>query len=373
MSTAYELPTWAALPARPDEGFDRLARTVAEQLSVPRALVVLVSKGGQVFPGAHGLPEPWATRRSMPLSHSLSQRVAATGRPLVLRDARQDPELRHGPAVREIGVVAYAGVPLWDVHGRPTGVLCAIDLAPRDWTAEELTTLRALAAEGSRQLQVQAVELAEREARAAAVRDDAAARTAAEAARAAFMLAEADADRTRVVARLSAALLGVQTLVELLRCVDRSVRSPLGAVGVLLGIAGDDRPEVPVWAVAAGGPTSPDPVAVLQLTDAHPLTAAMRDRRLVPLGTPAEGQESFPGAQLPRGTRTAVAVPLPLGQHASEAGLLVAWSHRLELDPPVLAVAGDLGRHVGHALDRVLLRGQRLRLAATPPPVPAPA
>jgi len=373
VTTAYELSTWAALPARADEGFDRLARTVAEQLSVPRALVVLVSKGGQVFPGAHGLPEPWATRRSMPLSHSMSQRVAATGSPLVLRDAREHPDLVSGPAVRELGVVAYAGVPLWDVRGRPTGVLCAIDVAPRDWTAEELAALRALAAEGSRQLQFQAVELAEREARAAAVRDDAAARTAAEAARAAFVVAEADADRTRVVARLSAALLAVQTLPELLRCVDRSVRSPLGAASVQVGIAEDDCPEVRVWAVAAGGPASPDPVAVLELAAAHPLTAAMRDRRLVPVGTPAEVRATFPGVRLPRGTQTAVAVPLLLGQHTSEAGLLVAWSHGRELDPPLLAVAGDLGRHVGHALDRVLLRDQRLRLTSTPPPVPAPA
>jgi hypothetical protein len=125
--------------------------------------------------------------------------------------------------------------------------------------------------------------------------------------------------------------------------------------------------------VAAGGPASPEPVTALQLTDAHPLTAAMRDRRLVPVATPAEVRQSFPGAQLPRGTETAVAVPLLLGQHTSEAGLLVAWTHRRELDPPVLAVTGDLGRHVGHALDRVLLRDQRLRLASTPPPVPAPA
>lgn len=373
MTSAYELPTWAALPARADEGFDRLARTVAEQLNAPRGLVVLVSKGGQVFPGAFGLDEPWATRRWMPLSHSMSQRVAETGRPLVLRDAREHAELAEGPAVRELGVVAYAGVPLWDVHGRPTGVLCALDAVPRDWTAAELSTLRTLAGEGSRQLQFQAVELAEREARAAAVRDDAAARTAAEAARAASVLAEADADRTRVVARLSAALLAVQTLPELLSCVDRSVRSPLGAASVLVGVAEDSCPEVRVWSVTAGGSPSPEPVAVLDLTDAHPLTAAMRDRRLVSVGTPAAVRESFPGARLPLGTETAVAVPVLLGQHTSEAGLLVAWTQCRELDPPVLAVAGELGRHVGHALDRVLLREQRLRLTSTAQPVQATA
>lgn len=365
MATTYELPTWAALPARADPGFDRLARTVAEQLRVPRALVVLVSKGGQVFPGAHGIAEPWASRRSMPLGNSMSQRVAATGSPLVLRDAREHPEFGDGQAARELGVVAYAGMPLWDVHGRPTGVLCAVDTAPRDWTGPELAVLRRLAEEGSRQLQVRAVELAEREARAAAVRDAAAARVTADAARDAFVEAEAEADRTRLVARLGEALLTVDTLSELLRCVDRDLRSPLGAAAALLGTAEGDSPVVRVWAVTPGGPPSPEQVAVHQLSDPHPLTVAMRERRLVPVGTPEEG--ASPRSGLPAGTETGLAVPLLLGHHSSSAGLLVAWAQRRELDPALLAVAVDLGRHVGHALDRVLLRHQLLRLAATPP------
>ena len=370
MSTAYDLPTWAALPAIADPGLDRLARTVATRLRAPRALVVLVSKGGQVIPGAVGLPEPWATRRSMPLSHSLSQHVAATGRPLVLRDAREHAEFADSPSVRELGVVGYAAMPLWDVHGRPTGVLVASDDVPRDWTEAEVQALGELAAEGSRQLQAQAVELAEREARAAAVRDDAAARTAAQAAHAAFVEAEADADRTRLVARLSSALLTVQTLPELVRAVDRFVRSPLGATSVQVGVAEAGHPELRVWSAVAGAPAPTEPVVGLRLDDASPLAVAVRDRRLVPVD---DGEEvGSPG--LPAGTATVVAVPLVLGQHSALGGLLVAWGQRRELDPPVRAVVGELARHVGHGLDLVLLREQRLRLdAASPPPLPASA
>src|SRR3569833_2576615 len=98
VSTGYELPTWAALPARPDACFDELAGRVAAELRVPRALVVLISKGGQVYPGAFGLPEPWNSRRSMPLSHSMSLGVCSTGTPLVSRDARAGPGRRaRGP------------------------------------------------------------------------------------------------------------------------------------------------------------------------------------------------------------------------------------------------------------------------------------
>jgi GAF domain-containing protein len=372
-STAYELPTWAPLPARADAGFDELARRVAEELGVHRALVVLVSKSGQVYPGAFGLPEPWESRRSMPLTHSMSLRVAATGIPLVLRDAREDPELGLRPAVRELEVVGYAAMPLQDVHGRPIGVLSVSDQRPRDWTPVELATLHRLAAETSRRLQFQALELAEREALAAAQRADDAAGKAAAAAQAAFVAAEAAADRARVVARLSQELLPAETLLDVLRIVDRFLRSPLGAVVTALGVAETGCSQVRLWTLATAMPPSARPGTCLQLADAHPLTVAMRERRLVPVPSRAEGQAEFPGlvrTPVP-GADTSVAVPLVLGQHTACGGLLLGWAQRRELDAPLRAVVGDLARHVGHALDRVLLRDQRLGLAAAPLPVTA--
>jgi GAF domain-containing protein len=142
--TTYDLPTWAPLPARADPVFDELAHRTARELQSTRALVVLVSKSGQVYPGAFGLPEPWNTRRSMPLSHSLSLPVAGDGRPMVVRDTGQDAALRDRFAVREMKVVAFAAMPLQDVHGRPIGVLSVSDDRPRDWTPQELTALRRL-------------------------------------------------------------------------------------------------------------------------------------------------------------------------------------------------------------------------------------
>ena len=60
-------------------------------------------------------------------------------------------------------------------------------------------------------------------------------------------------------------------------------------------------------------------------------------------------------------------MPLVLGQHSSVGGLLVGWDHARELDQPLTEVVGDLARHVGHALDRVLLRDQLLGLRRTTP------
>jgi GAF domain-containing protein len=372
VSTGYELPTWAPLPARPDAGFDELARRVAVELDVPRALVVLVSKSGQVYPGAYGLAEPWETRRSMPLTHSMSLRVAADGQPLVVRDAREDPELRSRVAVTDLGVVAYAAMPLTDVHGRPMGVLSVSDDRPRNWTPTELAALRRTAAEATRRLQFQVLELADREAQAAAERSADAARKAAAAASAALLEAEAAADRARVVARLSQELLAAETVPDLLRALDRHLRSPLGAVVTMLGLADPGCPDVRVWALAAGTPPASLPRTGLQLSDAHPLAVAVRERRLVTVATRAEGVAEFPAlVRSPAGgVETSVSVPLVLGQTTEAGGLLVGWGQGRPLDPPLRAVVTDLARHVGHALDRVLLREQRLALTAPPRPVP---
>jgi GAF domain-containing protein len=343
---------------------------------VPRALVVLLSKSGQVYPGAYGLPEPWETRRSMPLTYSMSLQVVATGAPMVISDARQVQGLSGRPPVLELAVVGYAAMPLTDVHGRTIGVLSVSDDRPRNWTRAELDCLHQLAAEASRRLQSQALELAEREAVAAGVRADDAARKAAAAASAALVAAEAAADRARVVARLSAELLPAETLLDVLRGVDRYLRSPLGGVVVLLGLADTGCPDLGVWSLTAG--TAPSPRSgrhVLQLDDPHPLAVAARERRLVPVATRAEGAAEFP--ELARGpgcsAETSLAAPLVLGQHTSIGGLLIGWRHARPLDPPLQEVVSDLARHVGHALDRVLLRDQLLALGTATPPVSAAA
>jgi hypothetical protein len=372
--TGYGLPIWAPLPARPDAVFDALAARVAAELKVGRALLVLVSKGGQVVPGAYGLPEPWASRRSMPLTYSMSLQVASTGEPLVLHDARADPTHRSNPSVREMDVVGYAAMPLRDAHGRPIGSLAVSDGRPRDWSPTELAALRRLAGEASRRLQVHIVELAEQEAEAASRRDSSAAVQAAADAQATLVEAEAAADRARVVARLSSELVDVQTLPDVLRSVDRHLRSPLGATVTLLGLAESGCPDLRVWTTVAGSAPSGGGASTLRLDDAHPLAIAVRERRSVLLACRTTGEAEFPGlARLPVGVETTVSVPIVLGQHTAAAGLLIGWQHGRSIDAPLERITADLAAHLGHALDRVLLRGQRLRLATASPGLRHPA
>ena len=128
-----------------EEPFAQLARLAARLTHSPTALVSLVDEDRQVFKGACGVAEPWGSEGWTPLSHSFCKHVVASGGPLVVEDAREHPLLRDNPAIRDMGVIAYLGVPLRDGQGNVLGSLCVVDCAPRRWTDEEVEVVRALA------------------------------------------------------------------------------------------------------------------------------------------------------------------------------------------------------------------------------------
>lgn len=135
------------LDSAPEPIFDQLTALVTKILRVPVALISLVDGKRQFFKSQCGLPEPVATDRETPLSHSLCQHVVVQGDALIISDARAHPLSRENLAVRDLGVVAYAGMPLHDAEGNALGALCAIDSRPREWTREELEILRTLASQ----------------------------------------------------------------------------------------------------------------------------------------------------------------------------------------------------------------------------------
>ena len=126
--------------------FDRLARLAAHVLNAPVALVSLVDSDRQFFKSCLGLPEPWASQRGSPLSHSFCQHAVASREPLLVDDAREHEVLRDNLAIRDMGVIAYAGIPLIDAVGHALGTLCVIDSQPRHWTTHQVQLLSDLAA-----------------------------------------------------------------------------------------------------------------------------------------------------------------------------------------------------------------------------------
>src|SRR3954467_3705920 len=148
------LEATALLDSPPEEAFDRLTRLASHALNVPVALVSLVTEHRQFFKSCMGVAEPWATRRGTPLSHSFCQHAVASGEPLVIEDARDHPLVRENLAIRDLDVIAYAGVPLITSDGAVLGTFCAIDSQPRKWSDDAGAFVREMAASAMTEIEL---------------------------------------------------------------------------------------------------------------------------------------------------------------------------------------------------------------------------
>ncbi|WP_006245656.1 GAF domain-containing protein [Mycolicibacterium tusciae] len=123
------------LNAERAHSLDRVVGMVVAAVGVPSAAVTLVDRDTQYMCSAIGLAGEVATTRKGPLRGALGREIVASGEPLIVADARQEPLLVDHFAVREGYVVAYAGFPLTDGQGHTIGTLAAWDTRPRRWTS----------------------------------------------------------------------------------------------------------------------------------------------------------------------------------------------------------------------------------------------
>lgn len=124
---------------------DRLADAARQVVNAPVGLITLIEADRQVFISAPGLQEPWASRGESPLAYSFCAETIDCRDPLVVNDARLDPRLKDNPAIREMDVVAYLGIPLVSRDGHVLGALCVIDSLPRTWVPGQVALVETLA------------------------------------------------------------------------------------------------------------------------------------------------------------------------------------------------------------------------------------
>ncbi|GFO62168.1 ATP-binding protein [Geomonas paludis] len=136
----------ALLDTPAEEAFDRLTRLATQFVDAPVSLVTLVDADRQFFKSCIGLPEPWQSRRETPLSHSFCQYNRIAKQPLLIEDARLHPFFKDNPAIRDLHVIAYLGIPLATADGYILGSFCVIDAKPRQWTAAQVSAIEDLAA-----------------------------------------------------------------------------------------------------------------------------------------------------------------------------------------------------------------------------------
>jgi hypothetical protein len=101
----------------------------------------IVDRRRQFFKAQFGLTEPLSTTRQTPITHSFCQWVVTADDALIVEDARRDLLLATNPATVEMGIVAYAGVPLRTEPHETIGSFCAVDMKPRRWDTQELRAL----------------------------------------------------------------------------------------------------------------------------------------------------------------------------------------------------------------------------------------
>ena len=113
----------------PEPRFDRFVELICAAIETPVSIISLVGPDRQFFKAARGLPEPWASLRETPLSHSFCQHVVAMERTLIVEDAILHPLVANNLAICDLGVIAYLGEPIRRDTGAIVGAVCAIEIA----------------------------------------------------------------------------------------------------------------------------------------------------------------------------------------------------------------------------------------------------
>lgn len=125
--------------------YDRFTQVASDIIDAPVSLVSMVAANYQFFKSQVGLPDPWASDRRTPLSHSFCQHVVHRNEPLVIKDAREHELVKDNKAIPDLNVIGYLGIPLTFRDHKPLGSFCVIDSEPREWEQVEIDIMEELA------------------------------------------------------------------------------------------------------------------------------------------------------------------------------------------------------------------------------------
>ncbi len=123
-----------------EERFDRLTRMAKRLFGVPIALVSLVDENRQWFKSCIGLDVSETSREISFCGHAILEDGI-----FLIDDTEKDNRFSDNPLVLNPPFIRfYAGCPL-TVHNQRLGTLCIIDQRPRQFSEEDLLTLKDLA------------------------------------------------------------------------------------------------------------------------------------------------------------------------------------------------------------------------------------
>ncbi|MES2499551.1 MAG: diguanylate cyclase [Pseudomonadota bacterium] len=151
------------LDTPPESDYDNLVKLAALIFHVPMSTITIVDSHRQWFKAAIGVAAKETDRDISFCTHIVDQ-----NKPLIVENTSEDVRFSESPLVRdEPNVAFYAGVPLCTSDNLAIGTFCIMDNSPRKFSAAELETLRALANQAMKllELRIQRKKLTESERR----------------------------------------------------------------------------------------------------------------------------------------------------------------------------------------------------------------
>ncbi|MHA6345217.1 histidine kinase dimerization/phosphoacceptor domain -containing protein [Roseivivax sp. CAU 1761] len=144
-----ELESYGILDSGAEESFDEVVELVKSLCDMPIALISLVDRDRQWFKARVGFELPQTD-----LDRSICSHAILDGDILEIPDTWLDARTRDNPlcATQDQPVRFYAGMPLITANGFTLGTLCVLDTRPRTLTALQRKSLRIMARQVMRQL-----------------------------------------------------------------------------------------------------------------------------------------------------------------------------------------------------------------------------
>ncbi len=134
-----------------EEAYDDLVKVASRICGTPVSMISMIDRERQWYKATLGV-DPALTETSREVAFC-AHNILDPDTPLVVPDMRKDERFMDNPFVAGVPhAIFYAGIPLVTQEGYAIGSLCVIDLEPRELTEEQIDSLRRLARQATRLL-----------------------------------------------------------------------------------------------------------------------------------------------------------------------------------------------------------------------------